>query len=115
MEITHNNLPEAMGMLLEEIQNLRVLVEEITKPEPEPVTGLKGLAKLLNCGINKALEVKNTGYLDAGLMKVGRSFGINPEKCLELYKQNELKITRKIKKSKQSKNPQNEKRISKIA
>lgn len=100
MEITHNNVPEVLGMLLLEVQCLRA---EVTRLQPvkeeEPICGLEGIGKILNCGITHASRVKNSGYVDAAIYHVGRKMIIRKDLFLQLYKENEFKIKAKIKKS----------------
>lgn len=100
MEITHNNLPEAMGILLLQVQKL---TEQVEKLEPvkqkEEYFGIAGIAKILNCCNTTAQRVKNTGYIDDALFQVGRQIIVDKEKLKHLYKENEFRIKSKIKKS----------------
>lgn len=100
MEITHNNLPEAMGMLLQELRFLRREVERLepTK-QKEEFFGIAGIAKILNCGNTTAQRVKNTGYIDDAIYQAGRQIIVDKDKLQQLYKENEFKIKSKIKKS----------------
>ena len=71
--------------------------ENISKGE-EQYIGLEGLAKLLKCSKRTAHNIKKTGYIDTALTKAGKSIAINPTLCLELYKENEIKIHQKLRK-----------------
>lgn len=101
MEITHNNLPEAIGILLMEVQELRTEVQNIRQDtgEKKEYHGIAGIAEVLNCCSTTAQRVKNTGLVDGALITIGRQILVNKPKLQELYKQNEPKIKSLIKKS----------------
>lgn len=100
MEITHNNLPEAMQILINQVQELTKKVDHLEPVKPkEEYFGIAGIAKILNCGNTTAQRVKNTGYIDGALFHVGRQILVDKEKLKHLYKENEFKIKSKIKKS----------------
>lgn len=100
MEVTHNTLPEAVGMLWEELKMLRAEIKKLEPVKPqEEYYGIAGIAEILNCCKTTAQRVKNTGYIDDALFQVGRQILVDKAKLKQLYKQNELKIKSKIKKS----------------
>jgi hypothetical protein len=100
MEITHNTMPEALGMIWEEVKMLRQQVSQLEPvKEKEQFFGIAGIAKILNCCNTTAQRVKNTGYIDGALYQAGRQILIDKEKLQELYKENEFKIKKSIKKS----------------
>ena len=100
MEVTYNNLPEAVALLLEEVQALRLEIKNIKHDsgEQKEYFGIAGIAEVLNCCNTTAQRVKNTGYIDDALITIGRQILVNKPKLLELYKANEFKIKTKIKK-----------------
>ncbi len=100
MEITHNNLPEAVALLLREVRDLRELVAKLEPPkQKEEFYGIAGIAKILNCCNTTAQRVKNTGYIDGAIYQAGRQMLVDKDKLQSLYKENEHKIKSKIKKS----------------
>lgn len=101
MEITHNNLPEAVALLLQEVQALRVELKNIKQDtgEQKEYYGIAGIAEVLNCCSTTAQRVKNTGLIDGALITIGRQILVNKPKLQELYKQNEFKIKSSIKRS----------------
>ncbi|MBV6879106.1 DUF3853 family protein [Epilithonimonas ginsengisoli] len=100
MEITHNNLPEALALLLQEVRDLRQQVSQLEPPkQKEEFYGIAGIAKILNCCNTTAQRIKNTGYIDGALYQAGRQILIDKDKLQQLYKENEHKIKSKIRKS----------------
>lgn len=100
MEVTHNTLPEVVGMMWEEIKMLRAELKNLEPVKPkEEYHGIAGIAKILNCCNTTAQRVKNTGYIDDALFQVGRQILVDKDKLKQLYKENEFKIKSKIKKS----------------
>jgi len=100
MEITHNNLPEAVALLLQEVRDLRELVAKLEPPkQKEEFYGIAGIATILNCCNTTAQRVRNTGLIEPALISVGRQILVDKDKLQSLYKENEHKIKSKIKKS----------------
>ncbi|TDX83942.1 DUF3853 family protein [Epilithonimonas xixisoli] len=100
MEVTFDSLPQAVGELLQKMQQLTEKVEKLEPPkQKEEYYGIAGIAKILNCCNTTAQRVKNTGYIDGAIYQAGRQMLVDKEKLQSLYKENEHKIKSKIKKS----------------
>lgn len=93
-------MPEALGMMWEELKLLRRQVSQLEPPkQKEEFYGIAGIAKILNCCKTTAQRVKNTGYIDGAIYQAGRQMLVDKDKLQSLYKENEHKIKSKIKKS----------------
>jgi len=67
------------------IETIRTAISKEDKQEIEWVYGMRGIAKLFNCGLTKAQEIKNSGIIDAAIMNSGKQMKIDSKKAIELY------------------------------